>query len=205
MSIMNFYDTHILPKILDFTMRRKYFEDQRKDVIGGVSGTVLEIGFGSGLNLPYYTDVTKLYALEPSKELWELAQLRIGGLDFDVEYLQESAEAIPLEDGSVDHVVSTWTLCSIPDIEIALREVHRVLKPGGTFSFVDHGKSPRSFVYTLQKFFTPCSKCLAGGCHLDRDIETLIQEAGFTIEKLETYQMNTTPLAFMYKGVTVKK
>ncbi len=186
-------------------MKRKSFEKHRVDVARLAHGVVLEIGFGSGLNLPYYQNVTKLYALEPSKELFTLAKERIEKASFTVEFLQSSAEQIPLADASIDVVVSTWSLCTIPHPELALKEVIRVLKPGGTFSFVEHGRSPNRFVAAIQKCCTPFSKCFGGGCHLNRGIEAMIRESGFDVQKLDTFSTWSMPLAYMYKGVAIAK
>ncbi len=180
-------------------------EKQRPDVAGEARGIVLEIGFGSGFNLPYYKNITKLYALDPSQELYELAQTRIKKVTFPVEQLKVSAEEIPLMDNAVDSIISTWSLCSIPDIKIALKEMFRVLKPNGEFIFIEHGKSPKNFVAKVQKFLTPISKHVTGGCHLDREMNTLISEAGFEIQKLEKFQQKSRPLTFMYKGLAVAK
>lgn len=193
------------PFFLDRAMRRKSFEKHRLDVARAAHGVVLEIGFGSGLNLPYYQDVSKLYALDPSRELFALAKERVEKAAFPVEFLQASAEYIPLADASVDVVVSTWSLCTIPHPERALEEILRVLKPGGTFSFVEHGRSPNRFVAAIQKCCTPYSKCLAGGCHLNREIETLIRGSGLDLQKLETFSTWSMPLAYMYKGVATPK
>jgi len=202
--LKNFYNKHILPKFLDFSMRKKELENFRPSVVGIASGIVLEIGFGSGLNLPYYKNVTKLYALEPSAELYKIAQKEIKNVSFPVEHLQVSAEKIPLPDNSVDSVVSTWTLCTIPRPEIALKEILRVLKPGGKFSFIEHGKSPKNFTAKLQKWLTPVSKFIGGGCHLDREIDRLIREAGFNIQKMEQFREKFRPLLHGYKGVCKK-
>ncbi len=193
------------PFLLDFTMKRKSFEKHRLDVARAANGIVLEIGFGSGLNLPYYRNVSKLYALDPSRDLFILANGRIEKAPFPVEFLQASAEQIPLADASVDAVVSTWSLCTIPHPQFALKEVLRVLKPGGIFSFIEHGKSPNSFVAAVQKCCTPFSRCLAGGCHLDREIEWLIRGSGFDIKKLGTFSTWSMPLAYMYKGIATPK
>lgn len=201
---MSFYSKHILPKFLDFSMKNKDMQNLRPSVVEQASGTVLEIGFGSGPNIPYYKNVTKLYALEPSKELYNLGKENISQAKFPIEYLNASAEKIPLVDNSVDSVVSTWTLCSIPHPEIALQEIRRVLKPNGKFIFIEHGKSPENLAFKIQKFLTPIYKRIAGGCHLDRDIDKLIQDTGFTIENLEKFQLKSKPLAFMYKGVGMK-
>lgn len=185
-------------------MKDANFTKHRKDVAGAASGIVLEIGFGTGLNLPYYKNVSKLYALDPSRELYELARNTSESISFPLEHLQASAEKIPLADDSVDTVVSTWTLCSIPRPELALKEIYRVLKPDGKFVFIEHGKSPRKLTSNIQKCITPVSKHLTGGCHLDREIDALISANGFTIQKLETFQRKSGSLLFMYKGVATK-
>lgn len=181
-------------------MRNPSLDLHRLDVVKDAHGTVLEIGFGSGLNLPYYSNIEKLYALEPSRELFDLA-----GKDnlFPIEHLHAFAENIPLPDNSIDAAVSTWTMCSIPDVPGALQEIQRVLKPGGKLFFIEHGKSSRSGMYFLQKIFTPFSKRFAGGCHMDRDVERLILDSGFVIEKIEKFEQKSKPLGFMYKGVAV--
>lgn len=184
-------------------MGSEKLEVLRPDVIQNASGVVLEIGFGSGLNLPFYKNVSKLYALEPSLELYSLSSERIRSAPFPIEHLQASAEEIPLSENSIDSVISTWTLCSIPDLQAALKEIYRVLTPSGTFVFIEHGKSPQKFFARMQHMLTPISKCLAGGCHLDRDIDTFIREAGFTLQKLEKFPQKSKPLAYMYKGVAL--
>ncbi|HEY0908135.1 MAG TPA: class I SAM-dependent methyltransferase [Candidatus Paceibacterota bacterium] len=202
---MNFYDRYILPKYLDQTMKGKDFEMHRAHVASGAHGTVLEIGFGSGLNLPHYKGVSKLYALDPSRELFDLAQASVRASAFPIEFVQASAEEVPLQDNSVDCIVSTWSLCSIPDLPAALGEMLRVLKPGGTFSFIEHGASPKRFTAILQHVLTPFSKKIAGGCHLDRNIERVITDAGFEITKLEKFATSSKPLAYMYKGAARRK
>lgn len=198
---MNFYNKYILPKLINSAMSKEGNNQYRKDVTSHVSGVVCEIGFGSGLNILYYKNITKLYALEPSQELYELAKEKVSGTSFVVEHLASSAESIPLSDSSVDYVVSTWSLCSIPHLEIALKEVFRILKPKGKFAFVEHGKSPRNLVAKIQKFLTPIQKQISGGCHLDRDIEKLVLDAGFTIETMKKFEVGYKPLAYMYQGV----
>ncbi len=199
------YNKYILPKLLDSGMKKKEAQKHRPEVVGLVSGIVLEVGFGSGLNLPYYKNVEKLYALEPSEELYNLSRERIGDSKIPVEYLKTSAEKIPLANQSVDYVLSTWTFCSIPRPEIALREISRVLKPSGKFVFIEHGKSLKSFYARIQETITPISKNFTGGCHLDRDIEKLINENGFAIEKIEKFQEKFHPLMFLYKGIATPK
>lgn len=176
-------------------------EKLRPGVISNASGIVLEIGFGSGLNVPYYKNTTKLYALDPSKELYELAREKITRLSFPVEYLQASAEKIPLDDSSIDSVVSTWTLCSIPRPEIALKEIARVLRKNGHFVFIDHGVSPKPFIHFLQNILTPFTKYFTGNCHINRDIKTLIENSGFKIQNLEQFHEKSKPLMYNYKGL----
>ena len=202
---MNFYKKYVLPKYLHWAMKNVGLEHQRVDVVSIVSGIGLEVGFGSGLNLPYYRNVTKLYALEPSVELFDLARGSVASSLLTVEHIAASAEHIPLHSSSLDFVVSTWTLCSIPHPEVALREIFRVLKTGGVFSFIEHGKSPKAFFSKIQHIVTPISKCVAGGCHLNRDIENLILGAGFEIQKLETFSQKSKPLEFLYKGFAIVK
>ncbi len=183
-------------------MRSDVFETHRKSVVRAVRGTVLEIGSGSGLNFPYYENVTRLYALEPSKEMHALA--KADGLPFPIDHIASGAESIPLPDASIDSVVSTWTFCTIPHPEKALKEIKRVLKPGGVFSFIEHGISPRPFVSKIQRLITPIFKKIAGGCHLDRDIEHIFLSAGLCIERLEKFPIQLKPLNFMYKGIARK-
>ncbi|MDD5165229.1 MAG: methyltransferase domain-containing protein [Candidatus Pacebacteria bacterium] len=185
-------------------MQSKDFKRHRIDVVSGLSGIGLEIGFGSGLNLPYYKSITRLYGLDPSKELYEMAHKNLQAVTFPIEQILGSAEHIPLPENSLDFVVSTWTLCTIPHPDLALKEVFRVLKPGGKFCFIEHGKSPKTFIWRIQNLLTPISKCIAGGCHLNRDIEHLIRDAGFKIQNLEKFSQGPKPLGFMYKGVGIK-
>jgi ubiquinone/menaquinone biosynthesis C-methylase UbiE len=186
-------------------MKKEEMEKHRPGVVADATGVVLEIGFGSGLNLPFYKNISKLYALDPSKELYVLAQEHIKDVVFSVEYIQASAEKIPLADKTVDAVVSTWSLCSVPDVKLALKEIARVLKRDGKFLFIEHGKSPKRNIAWWQKVLTPGSKLFAGGCHLDRDMESLITEAGFVFEQLEKFEQKSKPLAFMYKGAATLK
>ncbi len=202
---MNLYNNYILPRLLNFGMNKEDINKLRPDVVEDISGTVLEIGFGSGLNLPYYKDINKLYALEPSEELFNLSKDRIKEVKFPIEYIKASAEKIPFSDNSMDAVVSTFTVCSIHRVENALKEIYRILKPGGRFYFIEHGKSPKNFLFTIQKIITPVSKHLTGGCHLDRNIDDLIREAGLNLEKIEKFQEKYRPLMYLYRGIGIKK
>ncbi len=203
---MNFYNTYILPRYLDLVMKNENLKQHRMDVVSEVSGVGLEIGFGSGLNMPYYKNITKLYALDTSNELLAVARKNNLVTQIPIEYLNASTEKIPLPDKSLDFVVSTWTLCSVAHPELALREIFRVLKTGGKFSFVEHGKSPVVSVSVIQNALTPLSKSLAGGCHLNRDMEALVGDASFEIHEIKKFYQKSKPLGFMYKGIlTVSK
>jgi len=203
---MGWYSRFILPRLIDATMRVEEITSFRKTVIPSARGVVLEIGVGSGLNLPFYTPaVTKLYGVDPSGELLAMAQRRAGVSAFPVEFLQQTADHLPLADESVDTAVVTWSLCSINDPESALREVRRVLKPGGALLFVEHGLSPDVGVRTWQNRLTPVWRRVAGGCHLNRRMDALIRSAGFTMTDLrEGYAPGPGPMTYMYEGRAVK-
>ena len=182
---MSFYQQHIVPHLVKLAMRNRELEPYRERVLAGAEGRVLEIGIGAGPNLEFYpARVKEILALEPSAKLIAMAGRAAGKSSVAVKFLQASAEAIPLERGSVDTVVMTWTLCSIPDAPQALREMRRVLKPGGRLLFVEHGRSPDAGVRKWQDRVTPIWKRLAGGCHLNRPISGLLEEAGFHVTHL---------------------
>lgn len=183
-------------------MRQSTFEPYRRKAVSGAAGTVLEIGVGSGLNLPLYQSASHVIGLDPSAKLVAMARTSATGLELPIELVEGNAEAIPLPDQSVDTVVSTWTLCSIPDVRLALREMRRVLKPGGSLIFAEHGQSPDASVLRWQNRLTPVWRRIGGGCHLNRPIERLIREAGFQLERLETgYMKGPKPMTFMYEGM----
>lgn len=186
-------------------MRPVEFSETRSKVVSPAKGMVLEVGFGSGYNLPFYKNTKKLYALDPSRELYSFALERIAAVSFPIEYLQDSAENIPLGDNTIDTVVSTWSLCSIPHPQKALGEVKRVLKPGGKFFFVEHGLSPKNINSTVQKMVTPVTRHFTGNCHLDRKMDALINGSGLVIENIEMSSEEGRPLMFSYCGVAVKK
>jgi len=201
---MNFYNKYILPKLLDSAMKTKDLQKLRPEVINNASGVVLEIGFGSGLNLPYYKNITKLYALDPSRELYELAKNKIKNAPFPVEYFPASAEKIPLADNSIDSVVSTWTMCSVTNPVKVLQEIKRVLKPEGKFIFIDHGASPNRNIRMIQNILTPITKYFTGNCHFNRELEKLTKESGLTVEKIEHPLEKFKPLIYNYQGIAKK-
>jgi len=199
---MGFYSDLVLPRLLDHAMRNEELVGYRRRIAAAAHGRVLEVGIGSGLNLPFYgPGVTEIIGLDPSGPLIGMASQRAGVNDRAVSLLTASAEAIPLDTGSVDTVVTTWTMCSIPDARAALAEMRRVLRPGGDLLFVEHGRAPDPWVVRLQDWLTPVWRPLAGGCHLNRAIADLITGAGFRMQDLRTgYAPGPKPFAFLYEG-----
>ncbi len=179
------YQQHIFPHLLNQVMQTPSLMDLRRELLLDISGEVLEIGFGTGLNLPFYQSVDKVYALEPNADIFKLAETRIQQAAFPVEHIQASAETLPFAANSLQHVVSTWTLCSIAELEQSLQEIYRVLQPGGTLHVVEHVLNRQNLnIQRLQHLLTPIQKKVADGCHLNRDIETALLEIGFEIESL---------------------
>mgnify|MGYP001822874005 FL=1 len=200
---MSHYARHILPRLSDFTCGLKPTMRQRAKLVPQARGRVLEMGVGSGLNLPYYdaARVTQLHALDPSPELWRLAAERVDRARIAVEYLEAGAEAVPLGDRSVDTVVITYTLCTLPDVAGALAEARRVLRPGGRLLFCEHGAAPDHGVRRWQNRLNPAWRRLAGGCHLNRDAPALIEQAGFRITALDSmYLPGWRPASFNVWG-----
>jgi ubiquinone/menaquinone biosynthesis C-methylase UbiE len=199
---MGFYSDVILPRLCDLAMRNGRLLPYRERVIGAAEGRVLEIGVGSGLNLPFYRPpVREILALEPAPRLVAMARRAPRGTGVPVSFLEASAEAIPLDNHSVDTVVTTWTLCTIPQAAIALGEMRRVLRPGGRLLFVEHGRAPDESVRRWQDRLTPAWKRISGGCHLNRPIQTMIEANGFRCDQLETgYMPGPKPMAFLYEG-----
>ena len=199
---MGFYQNQIVPRLINLSMRQRNLAAYRHRVVPAAEGRVLEIGVGSGLNLPFYTQKAELVmGLDPSPKLLSMARRAARPASIPFDFIEGSAEAIPLEDGSVDTVVTTWTLCSIPDASRSLHEMHRVLKPAGRLLFVEHGRAPEPNVRRWQDRLTPVWKRVGGGCHLNRAIGTLVESAGFQFERIETgYMRGPRPMTFMYEG-----
>ena len=200
---MSFYKKYILPKAIDWACDKSPSRKQREKIIPLASGNVLEIGIGSGLNLPFYTSKVKLLtAIDPSKELWEKTQFNTKKLPFSFKFIIAEAENIPLANNNFDTIVITYTLCTIPNLEKAFSEIKRVLKPTGKVLFCEHGKAPDKFVQKYQNIINPVWKRIGGGCNLNRNIPTIIEENGFTIKKLETmYLPGWKPASYNYWGI----
>ena len=188
-------------------MRQDEMTRFRERIVPRAHGVVLEIGAGSGLNLPFYTSrVSTLYGVDPSGELLAMARPKTAGLPFRVEWLEQDAERLPLRDAAVDTAVITWSLCSVRHPKSALREVSRVLKPGGSLFFVEHGLAPDARVQTWQNRLTPMWRRLAGGCHLNRKMDDLIRAAGFALTELRTGYLPGPKFAtYMYEGLAIAK
>jgi ubiquinone/menaquinone biosynthesis C-methylase UbiE len=203
---MNIYERWVLPTLLDLVMRQRQMEKYRRDLVPAARGRVLEIGIGSGLNLPLYArGVSTVVGLDPSERLLAMARQRAAKVSMHVDLLRGSATEIPLDSDSIDTLVMTWTLCSIPDPLGALREMRRVLRPSGTLLFIEHGLSPEPGVARWQRRLTPMWRHLAGGCHLDRKVDDLIRAAGFELTKLRTeYADGPRPMTYMYGGRAVR-
>ena len=201
-SVMSFYARYILPHVIDLAMRNPETRRLRESWIPQASGEVLEVGIGSGLNLAFYSpQVQRIFGVDPSLELQRIARKRAGSMK--VEFLTQSAEEpLPLANASIDTIVLTWTLCSIPNPPKALQEMKRVLKVSGKLIFVEHGRAPDAGVVAWQDRLTPMWKRIGGGCHLNRRIDELIQEAGFQIPDLRTcYLPGPRPITYTYQGV----
>ncbi|MBS0469986.1 MAG: methyltransferase domain-containing protein [Proteobacteria bacterium] len=205
---MGFYSRHILPRLLDGAMSAKPIGYQRRKVVPRAEGRVLEIGFGSGHNLPYYDPkkVEHLWALEPAAEMRARAAERVAASPIELEYLGLSGEQIPLDDNSADTILITYTMCTIPDVMKALSEMRRVMKPTGRMIFCEHGEAPDADVQLWQRRITPVWKAIGGGCHVGRQIPKLIRDAGFKVEDMETMYLPGTPrfAGFNYWGSASK-
>lgn len=196
---MGIYTGHVLPRLQDRVMKRKETLEVRRRVCAGLSGDVVEVGFGTGLNVPHYPlDVKRVLAVEPSRVCMKIAKERIAHSNAPVELAGLTGEHLDLASDTFDAVLSTWTLCTIPNLEAALEEMRRVLKPGGTLHFVEHGHAPDAGTARWQRLLEPLNKRLAGGCHLTRNIPECLERAGFRIDHLDTYYFEGEPKPFGY-------
>jgi ubiquinone/menaquinone biosynthesis C-methylase UbiE len=204
---MGIYSRFILPRLTHLAMGQRQLIPYRERVVGGARGRVLEIGIGSALNLPFYgSHVDAVIGVDVSPEMLSYAESAVSAAAMRVSLLAQSAERLPLDDRSVDTVVITWALCSIPDPMAALSEARRVLKPGGELRFVEHGFSPDPGVRRWQDRVTPLWRRVAGGCHLNRKPDDLIRAAGFEIVELATgYTEGPRMMTYLYEGRAVAR
>lgn len=203
---MGFYSNLIIPYCIDLAMSGSSLSQYRQQLLEDVSGEILEIGFGTGLNLPHYPEaVSKITTIDPNPGMKKLAASRINQSQITVDYKVLNGESLPMADQSFDSVVCTWTLCSIPLVEQAIAEVHRLLKPGGKFFFIEHGLSEDPGIQIWQNRLTPIQKVIADGCHLNRRINLLVKQK-FPNVTIEQFYAPKLPkiIGYMYQGIAVK-
>ena len=192
--IYKFYQQRIFPHLLNQVMQTPSMMDGRAELLGKVRGEVLEIGFGTGLNLPFYQEVDQVYALEPNRDVYQLAQKRVFDAPFHVQHIQASAEKLPFADHSVENIVSTWTMCSIANLDKAIQEIYRVLKPQGTLHLIEHVQyHDNNTLKKLQDLLTPIQKVIADGCHLNRNIELELLNANFKFSEKYYFDAEDLP------------
>lgn len=206
---MGLWSEQILPRCTDVVLGPGDVTKHRRATVAGLSGTVVEIGFASGMNLPWYPpEVVKVLAVEPSMVARKRAARRIAESPIEVEFVGLDGQYLPIADSAVDSALSTFTLCTIPDVDLALQELLRVLKPGGSLHFVEHGLSPEPGIATWQHRLNPIEKRVAGGCNLDREIDSIISASGFELAELSNGQLKgprvSAPWGYLYQGVAVK-
>ncbi|HTN78781.1 MAG TPA: methyltransferase domain-containing protein [Acidimicrobiales bacterium] len=203
---MGWYSENVVPRITNVACGSKRMSPMRERAASGLSGDVVEVGFGTGLNVPFYPSaVARVIAIEPSEVSKRLASARVSASRVPIDFIGLDGAQLPLEDESADHVLSTWTLCTIPEVDAALGEVKRVLRPGGAFHFVEHGRSPDEKVARSQDRWTPLNMRLGGGCHLNRPILDLLNASGLEVTKIERYYVKgPKKLGYMYEGIAQK-
>lgn len=203
----NWYERHVLPLLIDLACGSAPMREMRRQVVPTASGKVLEVGIGTGRNLPFYdaARVHSLVGVEPSLRMHRLTRKRSHQAGIALQLVGLSAEQLPLADASFDTVVCTFTLCTIPDVTAALAELHRVVRPGGRFHFLEHGRAPDESVRTWQRRIEPIQRRVAGGCHLTRDPEVLVSDAGFEIVEIERrYVKGPKPFAYFTLGKAIR-
>ena len=205
---MGLYNKYILPKFINCACGSKPINYQRSKIVPYAKGVVLDIGIGSGLNIPFYnkSNINHLYGLDPSSELIEIAKRVAKIQELEIEFVECGAESIPLADNSIDTIVITYTMCTIPDISLSNAEMFRVLKPNGKLLFCEHGIAPDERVAKWQKIINPVWSKIAGGCNLNRDIPRLIKSSGLKISEIEEMYLPSTPkfAGYNYCGVAEK-
>lgn len=203
---MGFYCDQIFPRLMEWVMAREEFDRLRSELLTSVQGDVLELGLGTGLNLSHYPQtITELHAVDPASLLPKMVASRIARVSFPVRFQQQTAETLPYIDRRFDCVISTWTLCTIPDALRALQEVGRVLKPGGRLLFLEHGRSDDQKVAAWQDRLNPVQNVIGCGCNLNRKIDQLVTQSGLMITHLDRFSMNDVPRVGgeMYRGIAV--
>lgn len=203
---MGFYSRKIFPYLLDWSLSDSTFNKYRQEILAEVEGEVLEIGFGTGLNLSFYPDeINRIITIDNNPGVDKLAQKRIEKSSITVDHRILSGENLPMADNTFDSVVSTWTLCSIEKVEQAVKEIYRVLKPGGKFFFIEHGLSNEPSIQTWQNRLNPIQNAIADGCNLNRNIRSIVEQE-FSRVNVEEFYADKTPkfMGYMYKGVAIK-
>jgi SAM-dependent methyltransferase len=194
---VSFYGDRVVPRLVNFCCGMKSMDGHRERVCAGLSGRVVEIGFGSGLNVPHYpSTIESVTAVEPADLGWKLAEKRLAAATVPVQRAGLDGQSLPLGDDSFDAALVTWTLCTIPQPSLALAELRRVLVPGGRLHFVEHGLAPDDGVQTWQRRLEPVQKRVAGGCHLTRPVKTMVTDAGFELTEVDEFYDKGAPRAF---------